>query len=162
MTDEQPPILQALDTLAQATTGSALAVAHKTLRKGIRGARKRFQATFGPLAQTYIAAMEIWDTEKADGVPLAERIRHLEQTLRVAWPQTREWKYLCVSCDDVGLIWSSCAGDTTCGRHTPHLAHVFGRPCFCEKGLRFREKPKPTRDDFTAAGKSKPMARVGR
>lgn len=146
------------------TVTDTLKVAHNLLRKAVPGKRRRAHAEEGPLAQTFRVAMQIWDQQKAEGVPLAERIAGLEKTLRAAWPQGREWKYLCKTCDDYGLDYDTCDGERpVCGRHKPHLPHAFGRPCWCGAGSQFREKPKPSAEDFAAAGatKSKPT-RVGR
>lgn len=138
--------------------------AHQALRKMVPATRRAFRAEFGILSQTYTAAMQIWDSQKAEGVPLLERIAGLEQTLRAVWPQTREWKYLCTQCNDYGLVMGTCPGvtDATCGRVKPHLAHEFGTPCWCDRGRGFKDKPKPEPSDFTQAGKSKPMSRLGR
>lgn len=118
----------------------------------------------GILAQTLIAALQHWAAQKADGVSLEEREAGLAKTLRAAWPKGREepWRYLCESCEDTGLRTSDCAGDATCGRAKPHGPHAFGEPCWCPLGARFRAKPKPTAEDFTQAGRSKPMTRIGR
>jgi hypothetical protein len=116
----------------------------------------------GHLAQVFLTAMHIWDSDKALGVPRDARLHALEATLRQAWPQVREWKFLCPQCDDLGLEIRDCVGDATCGRPKAHLAHTFGRPCWCALGTRFKDKPKPTAEDFTAAGRAKPMTRVGR
>lgn len=129
----------------------------------IKSFRAKVKRDLGPLAQVFMEAMRVWDADKAGGMPLTERFRNLEQTLRAAWPQTREWKYLCRACADVGLEMHVCPGlkDATCGRTNPHYAHEFGTPCWCSAGQRFREKAKPTADDFTMAGKSKPT-KLGR
>ncbi len=125
--------------------------------------RKHAKAELGQLAQVFQTAMRLWDADKAAGMPLGERLRNLEQTLRAAWPQTREWKYLCQQCHDYGLVMNVCPGlrEAICGRTKPHYAHEFGTPCWCSAGQRFKDKPKPTAEDFTMAGKSKPT-RVGR
>jgi hypothetical protein len=115
----------------------------------------------GPLAKAFRETMLIWDVQKADGVSLVDRLAGLTRVLQDAWPRDREWKYLCANCSDYGLVLHDCAGDATCGRSKPHLPHGFGEPCWCSLGARFRAKPKPTAEDFTAAGKSKPT-RVGR
>jgi hypothetical protein len=115
------------------------------------------------LAQTFRAAMQIWDQQKAAGIPVLERLKGLEKTLRSAWPMTREWKYLCWNCMDYGLEIHDCPGDSTCGREKAHLPHDFGKPCWCSAGAKFR--PKPVRElDHTDAGampKRKPT-RIGR
>jgi hypothetical protein len=152
----------ALKTLSDAHGPSALARAFGALQGQVRQARKASKAQYGNLAQTFVAAMRIWDAQKADGVPKAERLAGLEKSLRAAWPQTREWKYVCHSCEDTGGIFAECPGNDHCGRKNPHLAHSYIAPCFCPKGVRFREKPQAAPEDFKAAGRSKPMTRVGR
>lgn len=132
----------------------------------VTAVRKAFQREYGTLAQTFIEAMRIWDAQKAEGVPLADRLSGLEKTLRAAWPVTREWKYLCASCGDYGLQMGTCDGDASCGRHRAHLPHEYGVPCWCEKGKPFRKR-EPQPGDFTDAGKTKPaktrsFAQVGR
>jgi hypothetical protein len=119
------------------------------------------------LGAVFKEAMRIWDAQKAEGVSLPERLRGLEQTLRAAWPRGRQepWRFNCEQCEDRGLVMSTCPGvaEATCGRERPHLAHDFGRPCWCEGGARFRPKAKPTEDDAvaSAAKVSKPQ-KVGR
>lgn len=158
MTPENP-VHAPLDTLASAHTSADLLAAHRRVRAAVSLGRKRSGKALGALAQTFVAAMEIWDGMKAAGAPLAERVAALEKTLRVAWPFTREWKFLCAQCDDAGLVMGECPGDATCGRHKPHLPHEFGRPCWCSIGARFRDKPKPSPEDFSQSGK---MTKAGR
>lgn len=152
----------AVETLAAAKTATDLASAHRTARQAVSRARKA--AGLGKLATAYTEAMQIMDAQKAAGVPFDERIKGLEQVLRAFWPHTREWHSLCVQCEDYGLVFHQCPGDQTCGRRAkPHLPHLYGMPCFCEKGRQFRDKPKPTGEDFAAAGKAKKgFSKVGR
>ncbi len=124
-------------------------------------ARREAHRAEGTLAATVREAMRLWDVQKADGLSRAERLAGLERTIRAAWPFTREWKYLHEDCLDLGIVMHTCDGDDSCGRHFAHLPHVYGRPCWCSLGAKFRGKPKPSGDDFTQAGKSKPT-RVGR
>jgi hypothetical protein len=150
----------ALRTLSAAHGPVELARAFRSLQGQARRARKAADAQGGTLAQTIQAALRIWDGQTADGLPLAERQAGLERTLRAAWPQTREWRYLCATCDDVGLIFAECPGNDHCGRSLPHPPHSYGAPCFCPKGVRFKEKPAEP-GDFRQAGRSKPT-RLGR
>lgn len=108
------------------------------------------------LVQTFREAMRLWDAQKADGVPFADRVTGLAKSLRQAWPKGREneWKYLCSKCSDYGLEMQDCPGDATCGRPHAHLPHDFGTPCWCSAGQRFRAQPKPGPDAFTDAGKT--------
>lgn len=137
-----------------------LKAAHQALRRAIPGARRKAAQSEGRLAAAFREAMKVWDAQKADGVPFAERLCGLDALLRQVWPQTRPWKYLCQNCDDLGLVMATCQGDATCGRSKPHLPHTFGTPCWCDRGPRFREKQRPTADDFTQAGRTKPT-RIG-
>ena len=116
------------------------------------------------LGAIFVEAMKIWDGQKADGVPLDERVSGLAKTLRASWPFTREWKYLCVQCSDLGLVLTACPGDRTCGRSNRHLPHDFGRPCVCDKGRVFRDKPaRPTDDDaLESAARVRKPTRLGR
>ena len=100
--------------------------------------------TEGTLAATVREALRLAKLMKADGVPSDEIQATLTNTLRAAWPVTREWKYLCASCDDTGLVMSDCSGDATCGRTFIHQRHTFGTPCWCKAGSRFRPSPQPT------------------
>lgn len=152
-------LTDALKTLSDAHGPRALVAAFNTLQGQVRRARKASANELGTLAQTFTAAMRIWDAQKAEGVSKAERLEGLEKTLRVAWPQAREWKYLCAECGDLGLVYYECGGGSECGRIKKHLPHTYGRPCFCAKGAKFAEKPKPQAEDFKAAGK---MVKVGR
>lgn len=131
------------------------------LRKRAKTKRKEGKKEYGKLATAFREAMVLWDKLKANGGTLADLTGGLEHVLRGVWPYTREWHYLCVQCDDHGLMIGSCPGDATCGRTKAHGPHEFGRPCWCDKGRPFRDKPKPSAEDFTAAGKSKPT-RIGR
>lgn len=132
-------------------------------RRAVLKFRRKAHAEEGILAQTFREAMVMWDHAKAAGADLKTRLQTLENTLRAAWPKHREaaWKTLCSRCDDYGLEMADCPGDATCGRAKRHQAHSYGKPCWCERGRQFRDKPKPSPEDFTAAGKSK-MSRPGR
>ncbi len=141
-----------------------LKTAHQQLRKAVPGLRLKARKDEGKLAAAFREAMQIMDAQKAEGVPFTERVKGLDAVLRGVWPFTREWKYVCTQCDDYGLVIGECAGDATCGRHRLHLRHSFGTPCWCSLGERFKTH-KPSADDFTAAGKSKPRpgpTRIGR
>jgi hypothetical protein len=153
-------ILESLESLSQTHGASALAAAFRSLQRQVRVQRRKDGKQFGPLARTIQAAIRIWDGQKADGIAEPERVAGLEKTLRAAWPQVREWKYLCSNCADYGLVMAVCGGDRFCGRDHEHLAHEFGRPCWCSAGQKF--KPKPVNaEDFTQAAKTKPT-RIGR
>lgn len=136
---------------------------HAAKRAGVAGARRQAHAEEGALAATHRAAIELWDRQKLEGVSLADRLRGLEQTLRLAWPKGREaeWKMLCTRCGDYGLEMAWCDGDATCGRVKRHLPHEYGNPCWCQAGQRFKVLVKRAAD-FTEAGQSQPPARVGR
>lgn len=129
-------------------------------------------------------ALRFMDEQKAAGVPLHERVKGLDGVLRSAWPQQRAWQYLCDRCDDTGLVMAVCRrgarcdgistrtdhrGETPgkyqrlCAKHPESdYEHEYGTPCWCAAGAKFRDKPRPTPDDFKAAGKSKPMTPLGR
>lgn len=107
------------------------------------------------LGQTIKAALAEWQNQKTAGATLAERVRNLEQTLRAAWPFTREWHYLCLECDDHGLKMRPCPGDATCGRSKPHLQHEFGTPCWCAAGDRFKVKARTEQGDVERAAKTR-------
>src|SRR6266853_1090155 len=165
MDSQSDDLTRAVEQLAAADTAEALREAHRHVRRQLRAARAAEQ--LGPLAQTYRAAMRLWDAQKAEGISLEERQRGLEQSLRAAWPQTREWHYLCSACDDYGLVIAQCpGGEAQTSRrprvHTAHNStwpcsrpHTYGWPCSCPAGARFRSQPKPEPTDFHAAGKSK-------
>lgn len=127
----------------------------------IKKPKKTGARQHGTLSDTVMDAMRLWDEQKAGGVSLADRQRGLFGVLRDAWPQVREWKYLCQNCNDTGLVMAECSGDATCGRVKLHLPHEFGTPCWCSLGSRFKQQSKPTPEDFTQAGRSKPT-RIGR
>lgn len=132
------------------------------------------------LAATYLEAMRIWEAQKAQGVSLEERQLALKKSLCAAWPETTDFRALCPTCDDYGWIFRVCR-DQSCGRpfRLPKSAgddytgkghctgeHVYCAPCHvCEKGQGYRrnmQKEPPALEDFTAAGKQKPMSRFGR
>ena len=155
----QTPRETALDALSAARSPFELREAHRSLKRATGHARAADGRVWGNLAATFHEAMRIWDAQRAEGVTLADRIRGMEATLRSCWPQVREWKYLCNSCDDSGAVYET--------RQTPMYAYpvVYVVPCHCSKGARFRAR-EPHADDFTAAGKTtkKPrdFSRAGR
>lgn len=158
---------KALDVLATAQSLNALRAAKISVKKAVSEARRRVLSSLGDLAKTFVAAMEIWDRQKDDGVSREDRIAGLSKTLRAAWPKGRdlEWRYLCAHCSDHGLVMETCPGDATCGRVKTHLPHEFGKPCWCPKGARFRNLPKTPEDVVTRAAKTKKpsgFSRVGR
>jgi hypothetical protein len=122
--------------------------------------------TEAQLGAIFVAAMKIWDAQKAEGVPLTDRVAGLAKTLRAAWPFTREWKYLCTSCGDLGLVLEECPGDGRCGSRwgeRVHPAHQYGTACWCAAGRKFRPKGKPTDEDaVTAAATIRKPTRFGR
>ncbi len=154
------------------------------LREAHRLLRAALPKSESVLVQTYWAAMAQWDTQKADGVALADRVAGLSKTLRACWPFTREWKELCGNCSDTGLVMAVCRRGARCdgismridsahdrpskyqrlcARHPEsEYEHDYGTPCWCPLGARFREKAKPAAEDFAQAGKLKPMTRWGR
>jgi len=117
------------------------------------------------LAATFTEAMAQWDRQKAEGVPLEQRVGFMEKILRVAWPFTREWKYLCVDCHDTGLVLHECPGDARCDsrwRERAHPSHSYGKPCWCSLGNRFREKSRQDMDPIEQAAKVRKPTRLGR
>lgn len=117
----------------------------------------------GVLSATILEACRLRVAMKADGATEAELDAAMERTIRQCWPFTREWHFRCRECEDHGLQMRDCPGDSTCGRHKPHLAHDFGQPCWCAKGAAFTKKLHPqTDDDFTKATKVKQPTRFGR
>src|SRR3990167_10748643 len=103
-----------LDQLAEARTPPALIRAHRGVSRAISARRAKAARTQGPLAQTYVAVMEQWDREKAEGVSREDRLQHLETVLRAAWPQGREWKFTCTRCHDTGWADSVCRAGQRC------------------------------------------------
>lgn len=150
--------------------------------KEILRSRRAAHKVDGVLAQTYVAAMHIWDAQKEQGVTIAERQAGLEKSLRAAWPQTREWHYLCVQCDDTGFEFRVCREGARCGRqfklpgshaddHTGRGncgdTHNYMVPCRCSKGrdisAGLHKQPLPSvASDFTQAGRTKPTNKAMR
>lgn len=149
-----PDLAAALEALSAAHGESELIRAMARVRRMAKAARIKGDQGIGRLSAAVMAAIEIRDKLKADGVTGAELDAGLEGVLRDMWPKGREWKYLCQQCGDLGLEMHACPGDATCGRPREHLPHDYGTPCWCEKGKRFREKPKPEPSEFTEAGKT--------
>lgn len=116
------------------------------------------------LADTITECFQLLDQMKAGGISAAERAETLEQTVRQVWPFTREWKYLCQSCGDVGLEMHTCPGDATCGlvKGNPHLPHDYGTPCWCDAGRKFRQKERTPEDLMAKAATVKKPSRFGR
>lgn len=154
----------ALDQLAAAKTPSQLVAAHGRLARTVATTRKRAAMKSGKLATAFGAFMATWEELKAQRVSFFDRCKQLEAVLRANFPEGREqpWRYLCEHCDDSGLRIADCPGDATCGRERKHGQHIFGTPCWCQAGARFRQKPKPTPEDFTQAGRNRKMTRLGR
>lgn len=118
----------------------------------------------GVLSATIREALRLRAQMKADGMSRADLERNLEQIIRACWPFTREWKYLCVECADLGLILHDCDGGKSCGRDKKHGPHSFGTPCWCSLGARYKAKERKV-EDFTQAGKvteKKAFSRFGR
>lgn len=174
---EAKPVTDAIDMLAGARTPSELAASHRSLLHSVRAARRKLAPHLGRLARAYTEAMDIMDTQRDAGVPFEERVKGLDGVLRQFWPQGRVWHYLCDRCDDTGLVMRVCRRGARCngistrtdggmrmcakdpdGEHE----HDYGTACVCDKGLRFRQRPKPGPEDFTAAGQSKDFKRAGR
>lgn len=169
-----------LDALAQAHGPKALIDAFRRVATVVTKDRQQSRRVYGPLAESFKAAMLIWVAQEAEGVSEAERAAGLEKTLRCAWPQTREWHYLCEGCQDTGWVFRVCATAGDCGRPfrlpgqrsddytgrgrcTP--GHRYVVPCGCPKGdpnRRALQHTAPAPDDFAQAGKRKPMSRIGR
>lgn len=139
---------QAEEIASKARTAAELDKAHRKLLAAIR-VKRRGEDGFGVLGPSYRAAMEVWDDQVEQGVPFAERVRGLEQTLRAAWPKGREWKYVCQDCEDLGWIFRTCEPYAPCGRpfRLPGAreeertgrgqcqpGHRYCEPCFCPKG----------------------------
>jgi hypothetical protein len=136
---------------------------HQESRRDVRAKRRQAQRTEGNLAASVAVAVAVWESQKADGVSFAERVAGLEQTVRAAWPFTREWKFQCPACDDLGLRIAECSGDASCGRSKPHLVHSYGMPCWCVLGKRFQEKRRPDPEDvLTQAAKVRQPTKFGR
>lgn len=95
----------------------------------------------GAVGGVYREALTYARRQFEAGVPQPDRVRALETLLRDVWPQVREWKYVCATCDDIGRRVVACPGDPTCGRRRPHAAHEFVVPCGCRFGDRFRRDP---------------------
>jgi hypothetical protein len=142
--------------------------------------------TEGGLAETLTEAIRLRERARNEGATEAELDATMERTLRAAWPQVREWKYLCSACQDTGLVTKLCRRGDRCNgtssrADTPHdppgkyqrlcameplsdYQHEYGTPCTCAKGHRFRQTPKGRPEDFTdqaGAAKRKPT-RFGR
>jgi hypothetical protein len=130
---------------------------HRALATAVPVKRRDAHIKDGILAQTFRAAMELWDGQKADGVSLRERIEGLTRTLMAAWPKGRveDWKYLCHECDDYGVRYFDCPGDSSCGRHKRHLPHDYVRACHCGAGQRMTPPAPAAADDYAQAGRTK-------
>lgn len=137
-----------------------LAREHAALRKQAMADRRTFaRSPEGSLGTVVMQAVDIASRMKADGATDGERFAVVESVLRQFWPYAREWKYLCESCRDLGLVIQ------------PNVLNRLGClvdegvPCHCSAGARFRERPRGGDDDFTQAGKvAKPkgFTRFGR
>lgn len=128
------------------------------------------------LWETVKEALRLRDLDRQAGASEAQQASQLEQIIRRVWPFTREWKYVCRSCDDTGLVMKICrAGDRCNGistrtdgpKETPGkyrrlctrdtegtYTHDYGEPCFCSAGSRFRSAPPSEFDPVAVAAKT--------
>lgn len=160
------------------TTNDGRIAEERFERRLVERKRKRAEKTYGPLAQTVMEAIRIFNADKADGVPPDECHARMERTLRAAWPQTRAWKYYCDACSDTGWLARTCF-NRSCGRpfklpgqrsddYTGQgrctEGHEYVQPCSCAKGDERRRSltRQPTQDDeITRAGRSSKPTRFG-
>ena len=176
------PLDDALKRLSEAHGPSELAAAFRALSGSVKRKRRQDAAKYGILAQTFGEAMRQWDHQKRDGASLDERQANFEKTLRAAWPQARDWKYLCQRCDDAGWMFRTCTPETPCGRpftlpptqsHHPDFTgqgrcspgHSYVVPCVCSKGQAYARQmnpPQASPEDFTKSGKTSKPTRPGR
>jgi hypothetical protein len=119
------------------------------------------EATEGQLAATIREAVRLRSVMREQGATEEELAAMLEKTVRATWPFTREWHYLCDSCDDTGLILKECP-KLPCGRQNPHLPHSYGEPCHCKNGLKFKGKQSDTGTEFTESTRGRKPGRFGR
>jgi hypothetical protein len=157
----------ALDALTKAHGSSELADAFSRVKAAVKKKRREEKASYGPLATAIKESLEMRDRMKAGGMSGGDLNRGLEGVLRELWPKPHNrstaWSYMCDRCQDYGLEMQECPGDATCGFLKPHGPHTYGKPCFCVKGHRFREKPKGDPDDTTdRASKQKKLSKWGR
>ena len=114
------------------------------------------------LGQVAVEAAKIWHQMRENGASIEQCTTSMEAVVRARWPFTREWKFLCSNCDDVGLVMGDCPGDATCGRPRQHLPHSFGTPCWCGLGNKFKDKQPAAPEDFAQAGRTRKPTRFGR
>lgn len=137
------------------------------------------------LWETVKEALRLRDQMRADGASDTELAKGLEQSVRAAWPQGREWQYKCDDCRDTGLIEMVCKAGQRCegtssrvdhwkdepGKYrrlcalnpTSDYEHTYTMPCFCAAGSRFkRQAPTPETDDDRAAKVQKPFTKWGK
>ena len=67
--------------LASATTSEQVSAAHALLKAAIAQRRRSFKREYGPLAQSFIAAMQFWDRQKTEGVSLETRVAGIASPL---------------------------------------------------------------------------------
>lgn len=166
----------ALSQLAQANSQIELLKAHSAAQREIKKQRRKDGKELGPLAQTYMAAMQLWAAQKADGVSHAERVEGLKRTLIAAWPKSQfaPPANICIECHDVGWLSFACTPERPCGRpfRIPGSRfddktgsgrctgnHDYVSPCFCAKGRASAASMQPRAggdgDDFTQSTKGK-------
>ncbi len=143
------------------TAFDAVQAAHQALRRAVPAARRKAHGELGPLASAFRDAMALYDQMKAKGSTLADFTAGLKTMFKDLWPKGEcscpRCRWTCQHCEDTGAIFEK------------RPARIYGGqmvnvvvPCSCEKGRLFRPKPVMGPDDFTAAGRSKSMGRVGR
>lgn len=131
------------------------------------------------LGEIAMELLELARQMRDEGATVDEVNAYVERGLRSAWPSVREWKYLCDDCSDTGWKHGICSdrnhcgrpfklpnqrGDDYTGRGQCRPGHDFVRPCYCKNGRdRYTDLYKTRQaEDFTTAGKTKPMTRLGR
>lgn len=146
----------ALDALSKAHGSAELASAMRSVQRTVKKNRRSDAQEVGPFAKAVMEALDMRDKLKADGVSGKDLDAGLEAVLRDVWPKGADDSRhaSCLECNGCGLVIHNCPGDATCGRSGMHAAHDYGTPCWCEKGRRFRDKPKPEPSEFTDAGKT--------
>lgn len=117
------------------------------------------------LASVIEEALNQREQMKAQGMTDAELAEGFEQVVREVWPFTREWKYLCNTCNDTGLELRNCPDGQLCGlgkgKQHEH-PHEYGVPCFCSLGARFKKRgPTPEDDVAKAARTTRKPSRFG-
>lgn len=101
--------------------------------------------------------MQTFHQLRADGSSFPEACRFLEGLIRTVWPFRREWKFLCLDCEDTGWRMREREVAIYGGRLVP-----YAERCTCHAGQRLQAKDTDDRETLAKIGRTGTPTRIGR